>query len=272
MNILRILLFLALIPVFKLQAQSLESEQRPLQIGHQLVFQSRVLQQERLLNVYLPESYHPDSTQRYPVIYLLDGSMFEDFLHIVGITQFESYPWIDLMPECIVVGISNVDRKHDFTYPTTVKKDLEAFPTTGGSAEFITCLSSEIQPLIESTYRCSVTRVLIGQSLGGLLASEILLKKPELFTHYLIVSPSLWWDKESLLELAVPAAVSQKKVCIAVGSEGSVMIRTARTLNQKLTAVVPDPENLSFIFMPEFDHGDILHQAAYKGLAALFSK
>jgi len=33
--------------------------------------------------------------------------------------------------------------------------------------------------------------MIIGQSLGGLLASEILMKKPELFNKYVIISPSL---------------------------------------------------------------------------------
>lgn len=40
---------------------------------------------------------------------------------------------IDAMPKSIVVGIANVDRKRDFTFPTTIKKDKEDFPTTGGS-------------------------------------------------------------------------------------------------------------------------------------------
>lgn len=130
-------------------AQAFVSSASPLTIGDQLVFHSSVLDQDRTLNVYLPVTYHPDSAHLYPVIYLLDGSMHEDFIHIAGIVQFGSYPWIDLMPECIVVGISNIDRKHDFTYPTTVKQDKEDFPTTGGSAPFIECLSKEIQPLIE---------------------------------------------------------------------------------------------------------------------------
>ena len=40
------------------------------------------------------------------------------------------------------------------------------------------------------------------QSLGGLLATEILLKNPEMFDNYFIISPSLWWDDESLLNQA----------------------------------------------------------------------
>jgi uncharacterized protein len=74
-------------------------------------------------------------------------------------------------------------------------------PNAGGSEKFIRFIAEELQPYIKSTYKVSRS-LLIGQSLGGLLASEIVLKKPELFDDYIIISPSLWWDDESLLKQA----------------------------------------------------------------------
>ena len=53
-------------------------------------------------------------------------------------------------------------------------------------------------PYIESHYSTDTVKTIVGQSLGGLFATEILFEKPEMFTNYLIVSPSLWWDNESL--------------------------------------------------------------------------
>ena len=72
----------------------------------------------RVLNVYLPNGYSPDSSKTYPVIYLLDGSDNEDFIHVVGIVQFLNM--IQVMPESIVVGIANVDRRRDFTFPRSL--------------------------------------------------------------------------------------------------------------------------------------------------------
>lgn len=80
-------------------------------IGETLRFQSSILAEERVLNIYLPLYYEEDSLKNYPVIYLLDGSADEDFIHIAGLIQFGSFPWINLIPESIVVGIANVDRK-----------------------------------------------------------------------------------------------------------------------------------------------------------------
>jgi len=99
-------------------------------IGETLVFNSNILEEKRTLNIYLPHSYATNSDKSYPIIYLLDGSADEDFIHVVGLIQFLSFSWINAVPESIVVGISNIDRKRDFTFPTTNEKDKEQFPTT----------------------------------------------------------------------------------------------------------------------------------------------
>src|SRR5690554_2777595 len=128
-------LFLLLILLkagFALAQQPLEKV--PLSLGEQVKFSSTIMQEERLLNIYLPYGYSPDSLLTYPVIYLLDGGMDEDFLHISGLVQFGSFSWIKMLPESIVVGIVNTDRRRDFTFPTRNLKDKEDFPTTGGSA------------------------------------------------------------------------------------------------------------------------------------------
>jgi predicted alpha/beta superfamily hydrolase len=105
---------------------------------------SKILSENRILNVYLPEGYKAQDTLKYPALYVLDGTMNEDFLHIVGLTQFFNLKYT--MPKTIVVGIANVDRKRDFTFPTndnTLKAD---YPTTGSSIKFITFLEREVQP------------------------------------------------------------------------------------------------------------------------------
>lgn len=239
-------------------------------IGVTVKIESKILEEARVLNIYLPASYSADSSENYPVIYLLDGSKDEDFIHIVGIVQFGSFPWINMVPESIVVGIENVDRKRDFTYPSQDKLDQEDFPTSGKSAYFIKFLESELKPFIEAHYRTTGTNTIIGQSLGGLLATEILFKKPDLFDHYIIVSPSLWWDDEKLLtEQPVPYNAT-KSVFIAVGKEGEVMERTAKELYDKLNQQKLDNTHLFYEFLPERSHGDALHIAVYHAFESIF--
>jgi len=245
-----------LLNVFQIKAQ--DSGAKPFVIGETRVLKSKVLNEERTLNFYLPNGY--DKTKSYPVIYLLDGSANEDFLHIVGLVQFFVMQYN--MPEFIVVGIANVDRKRDFTFHTDLEDLKKDYPTTGHSAKFIEFVEQELQPFVTANYKTSETKYIIGQSLGGLLATEILLKKPSLFTHYLIVSPSLWWDDESLLKNAKSLLGKQKAmnqyVYISVGlQEHKTMIKDA----EEIAVLLKTKKNLKVDYYPmeKENHASILH-------------
>ena len=89
-------------------AQTNKSKQadnsKPFILGVIEEIQSTQLAEKRTLNIYLPEGYKQDDTTKYPVIYLFDGSAEEDFIHTVGLVQFNSLPWINRVPKSIVVG------------------------------------------------------------------------------------------------------------------------------------------------------------------------
>ena len=241
-------------------------------IGNTYQIQSKVLSEKRTLNVYLPEGYHLDSAKTYPVIYLLDGSANEDFIHIAGLVQFLTMT--EAMPKTIVVGIANVDRKRDFTFPTSIEKDKIDYPTTGGSAKFINFLAQELQPFVEKSFKTNGSKTIIGQSLGGLLAAKILLKRASLFSNYIIVSPSLWWNNESLLKGVVLAINAQKitntKVYIVVGEEGKVMKEDTK----KLAETIPQSKELgvNFEFFEKENHLTILHNSIYQTLLKMYTK
>jgi predicted alpha/beta superfamily hydrolase len=81
----------------------------------------------------------------------------------------------------------------------------------------------------------------------------------------LIVSPSLWWDNQSLLNRRVTLA-TQPDIRIAVGKEGRVMERGAKALYRKLRPFYADKRRLRFHFFKKENHGSILLHAAYEGL------
>ncbi len=241
-------------------------------IGKSIQIESTVLGEPRDLNIYLPHGYADDSLKTYPVIYLLDGSKDEDFIHIAGLVQFGSFGWINLVPESIVVGIGNVDRKRDFTYPSTSEVDKKELPTSGHSAKFIQFIKEELQPFVETTFNTGDNKTIIGQSLGGLLATEILFKAPDLFDQYIIVSPSLWWDNEKLLKEQPLPYQTEKSIYIAVGKEGEIMERTAKQLYDKLNLDKKEHTKLFFDFLEDKTHGDALHIAVYNAFEKLFIK
>ena len=248
----------------------LNAQEKDFVLGKVLSLTSSELNEERILNIYLPAGY--DATQAYPVIYLLDGSADEDFIHIAGIVQYGNYEWIKMVSKSIVVGISNVDRKRDYTFPTTIEQDKKDYPTTGSSEKFIAFIEKELQPFIAGKYKTTESKTIIGQSLGGLLATEIVFKKPTLFTNYIIISPSIWWDNQSLLktnaEFSHTDFTQKTRVFIGVGKEGSVMENDAKKLYNMLLKQNKNIES-HFHFFKESNHGDILHEAVYKAFQTL---
>lgn len=247
-------------------------KQEDFSIGETIEFKSTILNENRTLNIYLPNSYATDSLKKYPVIYLLDGSKDEDFIHISGLVQFCSFSWINIIEESIVVGISNIDRKKDFTYPSTMDIDKEEFPTSGHSKPFIDFIKNEVQQVIANTYRVRDEKTIIGQSVGGLLATEILFKHPDMFDHYIIVSPSLWWDDEKLLSYKPGKELHKKSVYVGVGKEGPLMERVAQSLFYKLSLEKKNELKLFFGYFEQQSHGDVLHLAVYDAFEKIFKK
>ncbi len=243
---------------------------KPLTIGEVRTLKSKVLNEDRILNIYLPQNF--DKTKSYPVIYLLDGSMNEDFMHVSGLVQFFNLMYA--MPETIVVGIANIDRKRDFTFHTDLKDLQKDYPTTGHSDQFISFLEKELKPYIESQYK-TTDKYLFGQSLGGLLATEILIKKPEMFDHYFIISPSLWWDDQSLLKLAplmlAKSGDKKKFVYVSVGKdEHPVMVKDAGDLYDILKKTGKKNWTVEYKLMETDNHATILHRSLYEGLVKMF--
>jgi len=254
---------------------------KPFVLGVIDEIQSVQLNEKRTLNIYLPEGYNKNDTTKYPVIYLLDGSADEDFIHIVGLVQFNSFPWVNRVPPSIVVGIANVDRKRDFTFPSTIEKEKKTYPTAGHSDKFIAFIEKDLQPYIEKKYKTNATKTIIGESLGGLLATEILLKKPTLFNKYIIISPSLWWDNGSLLNQSSDILLENfsKKIdiYIGVGKEGlapcddpHVMEVDANLLAEKIKNTKSKSVHVYFDYLPNEDHATIDHQAVFNAFKILY--
>ena len=245
----------------------------PLVIGQVHHLHSSHLGEDRTLNIYLPHGYEQNS-RKYPVIYLLDGSAHEDFLHAAGLVQFLSL--YRMMPESIVVGIANVDRRRDFTYPSTVKSDKKEVPTGGGSANFKRFLKDELKPYVQARLRTKGKNTIIGQSLGGLLATEILLTEPEMFDNYILISPSLWWDGRKLAggagEFLKAHPKLKKKVFIGLGSEGRAMQECIDTLVAGFKQHAGKKLKWNYESFPKETHATLLHRGLYRALVVLHKK
>ena len=175
---------------------------------------SKILNEERELRIYVPNSGSETifSKQKYPVLYLLDGEAH--FNSVVGMMQQLCNNGNTLVPEMIIVGISNTNRMRDLS-PTHIISDLpvmsvEDSKDTGGNEKLFAFMEKELFPYIENKYKTEPYRMLIGHSLGGLTVINALVKHTQLFNAYIAIDPSMWWDQERFLN-DCKTKLSQKK-------------------------------------------------------------
>lgn len=273
-NIYPLLILLLSVPVSGM-AQSATA--RPFVLGHIEEMFSTILHEKRTLNIYLPEGYNKNDTVRYPVVYLLDGGADEDFVHVAGLYQFYTFPWINRVPRSIIVGIANTDRQRDLTYPSKIAEQVKRYPATGHSDKFISFLENELKPFINKTYNTNTFSTIIGESLGGLLATEILMTKPSLFNNYIIISPSLWWDDGSLLKSPAPAlaAANKNKISVYVGAgkeglaPGSIPHVMEIDANLLVEKIADNKVPVYYDYLPDENHATIAHQALLNAIKIL---
>lgn len=160
-------------------------------IGSRIQLHSRILNETRTLLISKPDGYD-QKTERYPVLYLLDGE--DNFVQVVGIVQ--SLTEADRIPPILVVGIVNTERERDLAPHTEVELEIRFHPKNGGANEFLKFIGSELIPYVDLHYRTRPYKMLVGHSLGGLFAVYALASDPRLFNAYIAIDPTaLSWEQ-----------------------------------------------------------------------------
>jgi predicted alpha/beta superfamily hydrolase len=247
------------------QPAAAQTPAAPLCIGETFTLASKVLGETRRLNVYLPPGYRDSATVHLPVLYMPDGGLAEDFLHVVGLVQV--LVGNGTMRPFILVGIENTARRRDLTGPTTNADDKKIAPRVGGSAAFRQFIRRELMPAVRQRYRTTAETALVGESLAGLFTVETLLLEPDLFDTYLAFDPSLWWNNGQLVQQAASLLTAYrgpaKILYLATSSQGD----TAAT--RHLAALLPGAAHRSITAyyepLPTETHATIYHPAALRG-------
>ena len=186
--------------LFSLQAQTSNSAN----IGAIDSIHSKLLNEQRKIWVHVPASASWDKKKKYPVVYVLDAERC--FTGVVGMIDYlSSVNGNDICPEMVVVGIPNTNRTRDLT-PTRVTSGLfingDMAKNSGCGEMFTAFIENELVPHIDSIYPTLSYRVLLGHSIGGLMAINTLVHHKNLFRAYIPVDPSMWWDSQKLLHEA----------------------------------------------------------------------
>jgi predicted alpha/beta superfamily hydrolase len=163
---------------------------------HASTLQSTVLGEQRAYTVHLPQGYEANPTARYPVLYVLDGSLQAE--HTAESASLQARTGI--IPPIIVVGILNGNkRERDYTPPDQWVNVASAANPEEGGQRFLSFLEKELIPKIEADYRTARPRMLAGWSLGGLFVLYSQIAAPSLFDGRFAHSPAFWGDNDENL-------------------------------------------------------------------------
>jgi hypothetical protein len=151
------------------------------QTTKEILIHSKELKTDRKIWVNTPAYYEfrKDSSQ---LIFLLDGNNKSFFDYTVASKRFLEQNSVDLSdykaPQSIIIGIEQAENRWD------------DFGDSINSPKFLSFLENEIIPYVNLNYRTVNYKILIGHSLGGRFAMNVLLNKPDLFNATIAASPA----------------------------------------------------------------------------------
>lgn len=251
---------------------SLDGNAAPLVIGEMFTINSKILGETRRINVYMPLDYTKSVDARLPVLYMPDGGMAEDFLHIAGLVQVSVGN--STMRPFLLVGIENTERRRDMTGATENEEDKKIAPRVGGSQAFRKFIRDELMPEVKRRYRTMDEKAIVGESLAGLFVVETFLLEPDLFDTYIAFDPSLWWNNQKLVNSAAAqrlrANPKLNKTLYFASSGDKGVAEITQPLADVLSKNVPAGVKWHYEKMPDEKHSTIYHPAALKAFRLLF--
>lgn len=246
------------------------SKASPLTVGETFTIRSATLGETRRINVYIPPVYAESTNARRPVLYMPDGGIAEDFLHVAGLLQVSVGN--GTMRPFILVGIENTQRRRDLTGPTQNAEDKKIAPQVGGSAAFRRFVRAELMPVINARYRTTKETAIMGESLAGLFVVETFFLEPDMFDTYIAFDPSVWWNNGEIVNRAADRlrAMGNRPRTLYLASSAEDRLDLTKTLAEVLGKNAPANLTWHYEPMPQETHATIYHPAALLAVRRLF--
>ncbi len=246
--------------------------QNPVVVGETLNFRSAVLAEDRQLFIAKPAEYD-GAKGRYPVLYILDAETH--FRYASGVVEFLASA--DRIPEMIVVGIASGSRERrtrDLTPVSTAEMDHRFNPGHGGAAKFLSFITQELMPMVDTKYRTRPYRILVGHSFGGLFAAYSFSEEPAAFQAYLAIDPSLSWNNGAVVN-QIDRTLTRTKLLpvdffLTAAHSGNPRDRIVHKLASVLKEKAPAGFRSHFDSMKQETHMSIPLRSLHQGLETVF--
>ena len=231
------------------------------------IISSRVLNEERVITIYKPPVHPEYANVVSPVIYVLDGEFYIDYVSSMISLVCERFV---TMPPITVVSIHNINglsRNRDML--PIIAKDSSIFKTSGGAEKFLQFIRDEVFPFVEKDHRKTPYRVLIGHSLAGFLTMHTFLQHPEMFNAYLASDPSLWVNNNEymkVVETTIAGAAERNKRLFFSAMNSPNLLPNAKKLDTLLLSRKLRGLYHKFIYYPGEIHTTVFMKSYYEGL------
>ena len=109
----------------------------------------------------------------------------------------------------------------------------------------------------------AATTVIVGSSMGGLMAHAAVMRHPEVFGRALVFSPSYWFSPAIAQETAITPLQPGQRVYVYVGgSEGDDMLSDAEAMAVRWKATLPATSALQFAAAAKAGHNEVAWRMA----------
>ncbi|MEM7483059.1 MAG: alpha/beta hydrolase-fold protein [Acidobacteriota bacterium] len=244
-------------------------------IGKTTTVRSEILDEDRTLMISLPAGYRDEGSERYPVLWVLDGET--RFLHTLGTVR--SLASSGHIPPMIVVGITNTQRTRDLTPPWRGEPEEgreQMIETGGGADKFLRFLLEEARPQVRQSYRTAPFEALVGHSFGGLFAVHAITENPAAYQAFIAVSPSLWWDGgrpvKEFAEMIETRPDLAGRLYATLGDEGGDMLTQFKRFEEILRHRAPPSLAWTARVLEGEDHGSVPLPTVYYAMRTIFDR
>jgi len=239
--------------------------------------------------VSLPASYAQTPGRRYPVLYVTDADYAFPVIRSIARRVRDDGKALE---DFIIVGLSYAagddpmtSRRRDYT-PTPNGPRRNAREVHGGAEAYRVYLRDEVLPFVAGRYRTNeARRILLGHSYGALLGAHVLFTQPDLFSGYILGSPSLWYDRRHMLQVEAAYAAAHRdlraNVFLYIGAYEALrpgdrrynqetdMVADMTLFEQRLRGRGYPGLTIAASVVPEEDHLTVAPSGFTRGLKAL---
>jgi predicted alpha/beta superfamily hydrolase len=230
---------------------------------------SAALQEMRPIEIVLPKGY--SIQQKYEVVYATDGDWNTKIA-----ADIQQFLQIQFMPPVIIVGIYNTykggitQRTRDFTPTHMGGGGLE----DGGADRFLSFISGELMPRVNSRYRSNGKNIFFGGSLGGTLGMYTFIKRPAMFDAYLLADPALWWGGSYLQQLAAASLdtlLSSPKILLITARPPTIGAQGIASMESILRSKPATGLRYELLKYDNETHNSMVFRTMYDGLKLIYN-